>query len=319
MNGSSIDEIAYLSSSMGIGINIWFIEKLGVNFQGAYDYNWDFNDYMHYSIGLVTRFGKVKDQDGDGIIDKRDLCPEVYGLAEFDGCPDTDGDGIPDNDDACPQVAGLAEFNGCPDTDGDGIIDQKDECPQVGGLAEFNGCPDKDGDGIPDHLDNCPDIAGLAEFNGCPDNDGDGVPDHLDKCPNEAGPASKKGCPLPVIVPVEVKELIGFNTEDIEFEISSSTILKESFDELDNIVKIMNDYPDTRFTIYGYTDITGPKDFNLKLSKERANSVKKYFTNKGIDPSRLEANGFGIQNPIAPNNTREGQAKNRRVEINVKE
>jgi len=96
MNGTAIDDVTYLSSSMGVGLNFWFIEQLGVNFQGSYDYNWSFNDYMHYSIGLVTRFGKKNDMDGDGVIDSRDLCPETFGLAEFDGCPDMDGDNIPD-------------------------------------------------------------------------------------------------------------------------------------------------------------------------------------------------------------------------------
>ena len=317
MNGTVIDEVTNLSSSMGVGVNFWFIEQFGVNFQGSYDYNWDFNDYFHYSIGLVAKFGKKKDMDGDGIVDKRDVCPEVFGLAEFDGCPDTDSDGIPDKDDLCPKEAGLAEFQGCPDTDGDGIPDKDDECPNEPGLAEFNGCPDRDGDGIPDKVDLCPDVPGLAQFRGCPDTDGDGIPDNKDRCPNEVGPASNNGCPIPVVIPVEVTELIGFNAKDIEFELNSSTIHKESYDELDNIVKIMNDYPDSRFTVYGYTDITGSKAFNLKLSKERANSVKKYFTQKGIDASRLEANGFGIQNPIAPNNTEVGREKNRRVEISV--
>jgi hypothetical protein len=72
----------------------------------------------------VFKFGG-KDTDGDGIYDKDDACPEVAGLAQFNGCPDTDGDGIQDSEDACPEVAGLAAFNGCPDTDGDGIADKR--------------------------------------------------------------------------------------------------------------------------------------------------------------------------------------------------
>jgi outer membrane protein OmpA-like peptidoglycan-associated protein len=120
------------------------------------------------------------------------------------------------------------------------------------------------------------------------------------------------------VVPVEVNELIGFQAKDIEFNLNSFTIKHESYDELDNIVKIMNDYPDTKFTVYGYTDITGPADFNLKLSQERANSVMKYFTRKGINANRLESKGFGAKNPIAPNDTNEGRIKNRRVEIKVK-
>jgi len=318
MNGSAIDDVTYLSSSMGVGVNFWIIENFGVNAQGSYDYNWDFNDYFHYSFGLVVRFGNTKDSDGDGVSDKKDLCPDAFGLDEFNGCPDIDGDGIPDMDDLCPNTPGLAEFAGCPDTDGDGIPDKDDLCPLVPGLPEFNGCPDTDGDGIPDKDDLCPEILGPVKYRGCPDTDGDGVPDNRDRCPDEAGPASNDGCPIPVVVPVPVDDLVGFKTKDIEFNTSSSTIHKESFDELDDILKIMNEYPGTKFTIHGFTDNTGNAEFNLQLSKDRANSVKKYFTNKGINANRLEAKGFGIKNPIATNNTKEGRQKNRRVEIKVK-
>lgn len=316
MNGSVIDETTYLSSSMGFGFNIWPVEQFGVNFQGAYDYNWEFDDYMHYSVGLVIRFGKFKDMDGDGIADKKDLCPEVAGLAEFDGCPDTDLDGIQDSEDECPNEPGLAEFNGCPDTDSDGIPDKDDECPNEPGPKELNGCPDSDGDGVPDKDDKCPDVAGEVRYDGCPDSDGDGIPDNLDECPQQAGPADNQGCPWPIIEEVVI-EAIEFNAREIQFEINSATIMSSSFDELDAIVKIMKEYPNAEFTVYGYTDITGPDDFNLQLSKDRAQSVKDYLVDKGINANRLESGGFGEQNPIAPNDTPEGRAKNRRVEIKL--
>lgn len=319
MNGSAIDEITYVSSSMGLGFNIWVIDQLGVNFQGSYDYNYDFNDYMHFSMGIVGRIGKKHDMDGDGISDKKDLCPEVAGLPEFMGCPDTDGDGIPDKDDECPRAAGTMELNGCPDTDGDGVADKDDACPNEAGPIEFNGCPDTDGDGVIDKNDDCPELAGLAQYNGCPDTDGDGVPDNLDDCPNEVGPKNNKGCPIPVAVPVvnEVAEQLSFHSEQVEFKSSSFELTSESHNNLDKVLEIMNKYPESRFSIYGYTDNTGPADFNLYLSKQRAKAVKDFLAQKGIDKNRLESEGFGIKNPIAPNNTKEGREKNRRVEIKL--
>ena len=80
------------------------------------------------------------DRDGDGIINRKDNCPDEAGLPEFFGCPDTDGDGIIDNEDNCPNKAGTQEFFGCPDTDGDGIIDSEDKCPDEFGPIENNGC-----------------------------------------------------------------------------------------------------------------------------------------------------------------------------------
>lgn len=182
---------------------------------------------LNLRVGLNLTFGrKPLDKDKDGVVNKKDECPEIFGLAEFKGCPDKDGDKIPDKDDKCPDAAGLKEFNGCPDKDGDKIIDSEDSCPDVAGLIEFKGCPDKDGDKIIDSNDDCPDVAGLAEFkgcpdrdgdkiqdrfdtcpdipgleklNGCPDADGDGLRDSDDKCPEKAGPISNKGCPEDVL------------------------------------------------------------------------------------------------------------------------
>ncbi len=317
MNGSAIDDLTYLSSSMGVGFNIWFIDPLGINFQGSYDYNYDFNDYMHYSAGIVFRFGKKNDMDGDGVNDKNDLCPEQAGLIEFMGCPDTDGDGISDNEDDCPRIAGVEALNGCPDTDGDGIADKDDQCPTTAGSAEFNGCPDSDGDGIIDKNDRCPDVAGVAAFAGCPDTDGDGIPDNRDECPQEVGPADNNGCPRPIAPPVEVEEQLTFNAKQIQFETSSAKIMGTSTAILNEIVKIMNEYPEARFAINGYTDNSGPAEFNLKLSQERADAVKKFLTGKNISTDRIEAKGFGEANPEVSNDTKEGRAQNRRVEVKL--
>ena len=85
---------------------------------------------------------------------------------------DTDKDGIIDSLDKCPEVAGVAKYNGCPipDTDGDGINDESDKCPDKAGYARYNGCPipDKDGDGVNDEMDKCPDEPGTPENGGCP-------------------------------------------------------------------------------------------------------------------------------------------------------
>lgn len=148
----------------------------------------------HAHVGLNLTFGReIKDTDGDGISDKKDRCPEVFGLKEFNGCPDTDADGVEDAQDDCPTTPGTV--NGCPDTDGDGILDKNDKCPELKGIEKFNGCPDSDSDGIQDSKDDCPNEAGKIEFNGCPDTDGDGIIDKEDDCPKVIGPKENKGCP----------------------------------------------------------------------------------------------------------------------------
>ena len=301
----------------GGGINFWFTDHLGVNLQTGYHHGFQKNgtDYFQHSAGIVIKFG-AKDTDKDGIPDNKDACPEVAGLKEFNGCPDTDGDGIPDKDDACPQVKGPKEFNGCPDTDGDGIPDKDDACPEVAGPKEFNGCPDTDGDGIADKDDKCPDVAGPAENGGCPwpDTDGDGVLDKDDLCPEVAGPASNKGCPEPD--EKEQKQLNQY-AKTILFDTGKATIKFQSAEVLNQILNVLKKYPNSRFRIEGHTDSTGKKAKNMILSQNRADAVKVYLIQGGIDASRLESQGFGPEKPIASNKNKKGRELNRRVEINL--
>ena len=301
----------------GGGINFWFTDHLGLNVQTGYNHGFqkDGTDYFQHSAGIVIKFG-AKDTDKDGIPDNKDACPEVPGLKEFNGCPDTDGDGIPDKDDACPQVKGLKEFNGCPDTDGDGIADKDDACPEVAGPKEFNGCPDTDGDGIADKDDKCPDVAGPAENGGCPwpDTDGDGVLDKDDQCPNEAGPASNNGCPEPND---DDQKRLNQYAKTILFDTGKATIKFQSAEVLNQIINVLKKFPKSRFRIEGYTDSTGNKQKNITLSQNRADAVKIYLIQGGIDQSRLESIGYGPEKPIASNKTRKGRELNRRVEINL--
>lgn len=149
----------------------------------------------HVAFGLSVVIGPKKDKDKDGIVDKKDKCPEMAGSEYFKGCPDRDNDSIIDLEDECPDLVGLAIFKGCPDKDKDSVQDRFDDCPEIAGLVKFKGCPDKDNDSIIDGKDDCPDIAGLAKFKGCPDTDTDGIKDSEDECPEVAGTLINQGCP----------------------------------------------------------------------------------------------------------------------------
>lgn len=312
-----VDEIGAGTLNGALGLNLWFTENIGLTLQSTYKHA--FEDYLathfqHYA-GLTFKFGG-KDTDGDGIYDKDDACPEVAGLAEFNGCPDTDGDGIEDSKDECPNEAGLAEFNGCPDTDGDGIPDNKDNCPTVAGPKELNGCPDADGDGIADKDDKCPNEAGPAANNGCPwpDRDGDGVADKDDLCPDKVGTVANQGCPE---VTEAVQKSLNAYAKTILFDTGKSSIKEQSAEVLQNIIGILNEYPNAKFSIEGHTDSVGSEALNMKLSKERASSVMNYLISNGVASNRLTHEGYGESRPIDSNKTRAGRANNRRVEINL--
>ena len=304
--------------NVGLGFNTWFNENLGINFQTGSKSG--FTDkvaaHLQTSLGLVIKFGGT-DTDGDGVYDKFDDCIDVPGLVAFNGCPDSDGDGIKDSEDACPNEAGLAIMNGCPDADGDGIADKDDACPNAKGTKENKGCPDSDGDGVVDKDDKCVSQAGPAANAGCPwpDTDGDSILDKDDKCPNEAGVASEGGCPE--IISNEAQMGMNSFAKAILFHTEKATFKAGVTKELDGMLAIMNKFPLSEFAVKGYTDTTGSVSGNLKLSDKRANAVKNYLVENGIDASRLTAKGYGQDSPIDTNDTRAGRTNNRRVEVKV--
>ncbi|AIY12471.1 MULTISPECIES: OmpA family protein [Cellulophaga] len=312
-----IDEIGAGTANGGIGVNIWFTENIGLTLQTQYKHS--FEDYlaphMQHLAGLSIKFGGT-DTDGDGVYDKDDACPEVAGLEAFNGCPDADGDGIEDSKDACPNEAGSKEMNGCPDADGDGVADKDDACPNEAGTAALKGCPDADGDGVADKDDECPAEAGPASNKGCPflDKDGDGVLDKDDMCPDVAGTVANKGCPE---VTEEVQKQLNDYARTILFDTGKSSIKAESTSVMVDIITILKEYPNAKFTVEGHTDSVGSAKLNQSLSESRALSVKEFLVEKGIEEFRLSAIGYGEEKPIASNSTRAGRTQNRRVEINL--
>ncbi|MBC2838072.1 OmpA family protein [Robiginitalea sp. SC105] len=312
-----VDEIGAGTVNGGIGLNYWFNDFLGLTVQTQYKHAFEDYGVKHFQhlAGVSIRFGGT-DTDGDGIYDKDDACPEVAGLEAFNGCPDSDGDGIEDAKDACPNEAGSMEMNGCPDSDGDGVADKDDACPNEAGLPALSGCPDADGDGVADKDDECPSEAGPAENNGCPwpDTDGDGVLDKDDQCPDVAGTVANNGCPE---VTEEVQAQLNEYARTILFDTGKASLKPESTRVFVDIIRILDQYPNSNFTVEGHTDSVGSNELNQKLSEERANSVRDFLISEGIDASRLRAVGYGEERPIATNNTRAGRTQNRRVEINL--
>ncbi len=122
--------------------------------------------------------------------------------------------------------------------------------------------------------------------------------------------------PNDVVVP-EQKDLDKYE-KLIYFNFDSSVLKPESSQPLDEAVKILKSYPKLNFLIEGHTDSIGPVAYNLNLSNERARSVMNYFVSKGIPASRISSKGYGEARPVATNETEEGRAKNRRVEIRIK-
>ncbi len=245
------------------------------------------------TVAKASAAAPIKDSDVDGRPDNVDKCPDRPGLTP-DGCPaDRDGDRVPDTLDDCPTEVGDS-VTGCPnrDVDADKILIPCDQCPYEAGPAP-TGCPtkDKDGDGFPDDKDKCPTQAETR--NGFEDADG---------CPDE--------------VPEAVKRFTGV-IQGITFQQGKAVIRPESFKTLDAAVEVLKSYPDIRLEISGHTSSEGNDQKNVQLSMARAEAVKKYMVDKGIDAGRIEARGAGSSEPLDDNATIAGRERNRRIQFKI--
>src|SRR3989442_962388 len=234
-------------------------------------------------------------------------------------------------------TAGLSVLHlGTPskDSDHDGVPDNRDACPDTpaGATVDAKGCPfDSDLDGVPDGIDQCPNTpAGTkVDATGCPLPIGAvkppvaPPPSAPGKCP-PAPPGSQvdaNGClilfapeaarsPTPGAPPRPTLILTGVN-----FETGRSALTRDSYAVLDAVAASLLANPDIRIEIAGYTDSTGRKFMNLRLSQGRATAVRFYLARKGVTPARMVAKGYGASGYIAPNSTAAGRAQNRRVEL----
>ena len=317
ISSSLLGDISYDDSDTPIGVHVGFgfnysiTPRLSLAVEGKHFWagakmnyspaqiNPDLDGYI-VTAGVTFSFGEKKE--------KEPPAPEVVSPPK-----DSDRDGVFDDSDECPgTLAGVkVDSTGCPlDSDGDGVYDGIDECPgtPAGIRVDRSGCPlDSDGDGVYDDLDECPDTPKGVRVNqkGCPmDSDGDGVIDTLDRCPQTPKGAS-------------VNEYGCWVCKDVNFDFDKWNIKPEYYPNLDMQVDLLKRNPDMTVEIQGHTDNIGPKEYNQGLSERRANAVMNYLVKKGIAKERLSAKGYGFSAPLASNETKEGRAKNRRVQFSV--
>jgi OOP family OmpA-OmpF porin len=289
----------------------------------------------------------IGDRDGDGYKDDVDQCPDdpedFDHFQDEDGCPepDNDRDGILDVDDECPLVPedhdGDADEDGCPegsigDRDGDGILDNVDKCPDDpedrDGFEDEDGCPDPDNDkdGILDVDDLCPndpeDKDGFEDVDGCPDpdNDRDRILDRDDSCPNDPetynGYQDEDGCPDKGSVIIEENEIIIL--EKIYFATDSAEILPKSFPIVDAVAATLVGNPQiTYIEIQGHADERGTDEYNIRLTSDRAASVRQALIQRSVDANRLRSAGYGERCAVDPAHNAVAWEKNRRVEFKI--
>lgn len=326
-----------------VGLRFGLNTTLALQVDGTVDYiskpdNDRADNYTNFGVqaGLALIFGNSYDRDKDGVKDKADRCPGTPAGESVDaaGCSasqrDSDGDGVKDNADRCPNTpAGEAvDAEGCSasqkDGDGDGVVDNLDKCldTPAGEAVDHDGCSasqlDSDGDGVMNNVDQCPDTpAGeLVDAGGCSasqrDFDGDGVSDAVDRCPNTpAGTAvDLNGCSKLFMEGGKALAL-----EGVLFKTGSAAMTPMSQSVLDKVAVALMNNPAVRAEVGGHTDNVGDAKSNQRLSQKRADAVRNYLIKKGVPADQVTAVGYGQTQPIAPNETTDGRAQNRRVEL----
>jgi len=282
------------------------VEKLALNFNTKYllhDYDTHLeptttesstvthDKTLFIGLGLSYKFGEEtpKDSDNDGVIDKIDQCPNSVAneIVDAKGCAkDSDNDGVKDTQDKCPNSSSGATVNsdGCPiDSDKDGIYDHLDKCPNTpeGMEVDSKGCSCKDYDDDNDGVDNC-----------------------TDKCPNSQANeiVDQKGCEV-------------IFTIRINFPSDSAVIDDTYMSKIKELSNFLIIYPTYKALIEAHTDSKGSEEYNQKLSEKRAKALYEKLLELEIDESRIAYKGLGETNPIATNDTEDGMALNRRIEV----
>ncbi|MDO3386847.1 OmpA family protein [Gilvimarinus sp. SDUM040013] len=247
----------------------------------------------HYHIGMwVAEDGAVPDADQDGVADDRDDCIKTPLQTPVDerGCViDDDSDGVANLLDLCPGTPPdtVVDNEGCPvEQDSDVAIDASDNC-RDGVEADGKDCDLKSGEDDP-----------FA-----------GADDALSDCRAvwESGDNARWGC-------AELSAMLP-SLSNVHFSLDSWELMPEAFPLLEQVVMLLQAQPEILLRVIGYTDNQGSEEYNMELSRQRAQTVVEYLVARGIDPTRLEAHGRGEAEAVASNADQSGRSQNRRVEF----
>jgi len=314
-SADDVDNDTDFMVNYGLGVKYYMTESIALRADVRHLISYqETQSNLLYTIGLVFGFGGEKEAAPVQAKEEEKPVEAVAVVAE----KDSDNDGVLDSADKCSDTpSGIkVDEKGCPvDSDKDGVTDDKDQCADTAKGVKVNadGCPvDSDKDGVTDDKDKCPNTAAGTEVDekGCAvakkvelkDSDKDGVYDDKDKCANtpEGANVNANGCWI---------------VKDLRFDLGKTTILASSKPNVDEVVVVLQKNPEMKLEIQGYTDNSGSAKFNQKLSEKRAIAVMEYIKSKGIAKDRMTAKGYGIENPAETNDTEEGRALNRRVEL----
>jgi outer membrane protein OmpA-like peptidoglycan-associated protein len=280
--GDSIPFSQYFSKTLSpsFGAQFRLTDHIGFEISSSFNKAIDKKGITHlrHNASLYIGLGDT-DKDGDGIINRKDKCPKIPGLAEFNGCPDADSDGIPDPEDKCPEVFGEKADNGCPK-----VKELSEENEMM-----FNGNKESQiGTVSSTFADNISNVRQQSS--------------DVKAVINQEENISKIKIPDDQML--------------IYFPANSSRVLgKKTIKKLKNVVSTLLNQMDLKVLLEGHSSNDGDFSINLNLSQQRVNIVRDFLIEEGIKSNRISVKALGEDEPIFDNNTTQGRVLNRCVLI----
>ena len=321
--GDTIPFSQYFSKTLspGFGVHFRITNNFGFEISSSFNKAIDFGGITHlrHKAAIYIGIGD-RDRDGDGIINRKDKCPKIPGLPEFNGCPDNDGDGIPDLEDKCPNEPGVKLNNGCPEKDEaldeNNLISDKNKELQLGVVSST----------FSKNTTNTKEESGnqevLAENNSMSNKNKELQLEVVSSALSKNTTNTKQESNNQISKDISnISFLINKKLDEnriIYFPAGSIKILgKKNLVKLRGIIKLITNQKDLKVLLEGHSSDDGDSLSNLELSRDRAIIIKQTLIDLGTDPGRIKIKALGEEEPIFDNKSTNSDRFNRSVLITL--
>ena len=321
--GDTIPFSQYFSKTLspGFGVHFRITNNFGFEISSSFNKAIDFGGITHlrHKAAIYIGIGD-RDRDGDGIINRKDKCPKIPGLPEFNGCPDNDGDGIPDLEDKCPNEPGVKLNNGCPEKDEaldeNNLMSDKNKELQLGVVSSTFS---KNTTNTKEESSN---QEVLAENNSMSNKNKELQLEVVSSAFSKNTTNTKQESNNQISNDISnISFLINKKLDEnriIYFPAGSIKILgKKNLVKLRGIFKLITNQKDLKVLLEGHSSDDGDSLSNLELSRDRAIIIKQTLIDLGTDPGRIKIKALGEEEPIFDNQSINGDRFNRSVLITL--